>query len=64
VLDKLLELLNDTDSEIRLNSIKLLSLLAEAPQGKKNLKSALEKVSWKKMVVPQVILVFLSSWKK
>lgn len=44
VLERLIELLNDHSSEVRLNAAKLLSLLAETPQGKENLKSALEKV--------------------
>lgn len=44
VLERLMELLGHEDSEIRLNSIKLLSLLAETPKGKESLKSALGKV--------------------
>lgn len=45
VLDRLVELLNVEDSELRLNSIKLLSLLAETPKGKESLKATLGKVS-------------------
>lgn len=45
LLERLMELLEHNDSEIRLNSIKLLSLLAESPKGKESLKSALNKVS-------------------
>ena len=44
VLQRLQELLDDELSEIRLNAIRLLSLLAETPQGKKDLASVLEKV--------------------
>lgn len=44
-LERLMDLLDDNDSEIRLNSIKLLSLLAEAPEGKKDLLVALSKVN-------------------
>lgn len=44
-LDRLVELTDDYNSEVRLNSIKLLSLLAEAPEGKKALYSSLEKVA-------------------
>ena len=39
-----MELLDDNSSEIRLNAIRLLGLLAETPKGKEDLKSALEKV--------------------
>ena len=45
VLETLMKLLDDDNSEIRLNSIKLLSLLAETPEGKEELKSALGKVN-------------------
>lgn len=41
---RLVDLLDDANSEIRLNSIKLLSLLAETPKGKQALKSSLSKV--------------------
>lgn len=45
MLDRLVELLDDSNSEIRLNSIRLLGLLAETPKGKNDLKPALEKVA-------------------
>lgn len=47
-LERLVVLLDDDNSEIRLNTIKLLSLLAESPKGNQDLAavSALEKVSF------------------
>ena len=44
VIQRLEDLLDDEDSEIRLNTIRLLSLLAETPKGKKDLVDVLEKV--------------------
>lgn len=44
VLERLKELLEDESSEVRLNTIKLLSLLAETPQGKESMKSAMQKL--------------------
>lgn len=44
VLERLMQLLEDESSEVRLNTTKLLSLLAETPQGKETLKTALQKV--------------------
>ena len=43
-LPKLVGLLSDTNSEVRLNSIKALTLLAETPNGKMELQSSLTKV--------------------
>lgn len=36
--------MEDEDLEVRLNAIKVLSLLAETPKGKQDLKPALQKV--------------------
>ena len=44
-LDKLIPLLSDINSEVRLNAIKALTLLAEAPKAKVQLQSCLPKVS-------------------
>lgn len=44
VLERLMQLLEDESSEVRLNTTKLLSLLAETPQGKETLKTALQKL--------------------
>ena len=43
-LEKLLPLLSDINSEVRLNAIKALTLLAEAPKAKVRLQSCLTKV--------------------
>ena len=43
-LDKLVPLLSDINSEVRLNAIKALSLLAEAPKAKAELQACLPKV--------------------
>ena len=47
-LDKLIPLLSDINSEVRLNAIKALTLLAEAPKAKVQLQSCLPKVSGRK----------------
>ena len=44
-LDKLVPLLSDFNSEVRLNSIKALTLLAETPKAKQELQTCLPKVS-------------------
>lgn len=44
-LSKLVVLLDDLNSEVRLNSVKALTLLAETPRGKMELQTSLEKVS-------------------
>jgi len=41
---QLMQLMEDANSEARLNAIKALGLIAETPQGKEELKPALEKV--------------------
>ena len=41
---QLMNLMEDANSEVRLNAIKTLGLIAETPQGKQELKPALEKV--------------------
>jgi hypothetical protein len=43
-LDKLVPLLSDINSEVRLNAIKALTLLAEAPKAKTELQACLPKV--------------------
>ena len=43
-LDKLVPLLSDINSEVRLNTIKALTLLAEAPKAKAELQACLPKV--------------------
>ena len=43
-LDRLVQLVEDSKSEVRLNAIKVLSLVAEAPKGKQQLIPALTKV--------------------
>ena len=43
-LDKLAPLLSDIKSEVRLNAIKALTLLAEAPKAKAELLACLPKV--------------------
>lgn len=45
IVPQLVNLLGNKKSEIRLNSIKLISLLSETPKGKEDFKCALEKVS-------------------
>ena len=44
VIQQLEDLLDDSESEIRLNAIRLLSLLAETPKGKQDIAAALDKV--------------------
>ena len=41
---QLMQLMEDTNSEARLNAIKALGLIAETPQGKQELQPALDKV--------------------
>lgn len=43
-LEKLVPLLSDHNSEVRLNSIKALTLLAETPKAKQELETILPKV--------------------
>ena len=43
-LEKLVPLLTDINSEVRLNAIKALTLLAEAPKAKVELQTCLPKV--------------------
>ena len=44
LIQRVTELLEHQNSEIRLNAIKLLSLLAETPKGKESFKGVLHKV--------------------
>ena len=50
-LEKLVPLLSDINSEVRLNAIKTLTLLAEAPKAKVDLQTCLPKVCVRQSII-------------